>query len=74
MILEGAQQVILKAIHDLQGDSANTVSDAEIAQMTKIALPDVRDCLLTLEDSELISGIRTPAGLTPSSRRRGDWP
>jgi len=71
MELFGAQRLILKSIHDLQGDSANLVSDAQISEMTKIALPDIREWLLTLRDGEWISLIPTTSGFSALIKPKG---
>jgi hypothetical protein len=62
MTLEGAERMVLQAIHDLQGESADYVDDKKIAGKTRIDLRDVRDWLETLEGKELVQRARTTQG------------
>ena len=55
----------------MQGDSGNYVADSRIAEETDLALDDVRNWFLTLQDKELVSIVRGETGLRRSSRRRG---
>jgi DNA-binding IscR family transcriptional regulator len=62
MRLEGAERLILQAILGLQGDSRNYVADSRIAEETDLALDDVRNWFLTLQDKELVSIVRGRPG------------
>jgi hypothetical protein len=59
---EGAERLVLQAIHDLQGESANYVDDKGIADKTRIDLRDVRDWLETLEGKDFIQRALTTDG------------
>jgi predicted transcriptional regulator len=47
--VRGAQRLILQAIMDLSKDSADYVTDAQIAQHTQLALGQVRNWIQTLD-------------------------
>lgn len=64
MRLEGA---ILAA----QGDPGSYVTDARIAQNSDVALDDVRNWLLTLQDKELITVVRGETGLRAFVEAKG---
>ena len=71
MRLEGAERLILQAILGLQGDSGNYVADARIAEETDLALDDVRNWFLTLQDKELVSIVRGETGLRALVEAKG---
>jgi hypothetical protein len=69
--LFGAQILVLQAIQNSPKDSAGFVTDAEVAQSTRIALKDVRDWFETLEGEEYVEAARTESGLSASITARG---
>jgi hypothetical protein len=60
--LFGAQRMVLQAIQDLPKDSAGFVGDSQIAQITHIALNNVRDWVETLEGEGYVEVARTDVG------------
>jgi serine/threonine protein kinase len=62
MKLDGAERMILQAIHDIQGESTNYIDDSQIAAVTRISSRDVRDWLETLEGKDFIQRARTTEG------------
>ena len=62
--LFGAQRLVLQAIQDLPTDAHGIVTDSQIAHGTGIALKDVRDWILTLEDEGYVEFARTMVGLS----------
>ena len=71
MRLVGAQRLVLQTILDVQGDSANYVADAKVAEITQIALSHVRDWFQTLSDEGLISLARTSSGFSANIEAKG---
>jgi hypothetical protein len=71
MKLEGAERLVLQAVLTAQGDSANYVADGRIAQETDLALDDVRNWLVTLQDKELISLVRGETSLKAFVEAKG---
>jgi hypothetical protein len=69
--LYGAQRMVLHALLDVAGQSDRFVEDSSIAHATTIALGDVRNWLLTLEDDEYINLARTEAGYSASITAKG---
>lgn len=62
--LFGGQRMVLQAVYDLPKNNAGSVTDAEIAHSTQLAVTDVRDWIETLEGEGLIDVARTTAGLS----------
>jgi hypothetical protein len=60
--LEGAERMVLQAIHDIPGHLPGYVADSKIADITRIPLPTVRDYLETLEGKGFIQRARTADG------------
>jgi esterase/lipase superfamily enzyme len=66
MRLEEAERKVLQAIHDLQGDSPDSVEDVPIAAAAGMEVPGVRDVLETLWKKGLIQLDRTGQGYRAS--------
>jgi transcription initiation factor IIE alpha subunit len=62
---------VLHAIHDLVKDSAGFVTDADVAERTRMALDDVKDYFLVLEENEHVELARTTAGLSAYVTAKG---
>jgi hypothetical protein len=69
--LFGAQRMVLQTILDLPKDSADDVTDVQIAQSTQIALEAVRNWLETLDGDGNVNIVRTTAGLSNSITAQG---
>ena len=69
--LYGAQRMVLQALLDSQGQTPGFIEDNTIAQVTTIALGDVRNWLETLEGDEYINLARTESGLSASITAKG---
>ncbi len=69
--LFGAQRMVLQAIQDAQGETPNFIEDARIAQTTQIALRDLRDWFLTLDQDEYVDLALTEGGLKASVTAKG---
>ena len=69
--LFGAQRLVLQAILEIQGESQTFVEDARVAEATQIALRNMRDWLLTLDQEELVDLALTKNGLRASVTAKG---
>ena len=69
--LFGAQRLVLQAILDAQGETSAFIEDARIAQATQIALRDMRDWFLTLDQDEYVDLALTEGGLKASVTAKG---
>ena len=69
--LYGGQRFVLLAILDAQGDTQGFVEDTRIAQVTRIALKDVRDWFLTLDQDEYVDLALTGGGLNANITPKG---
>jgi uncharacterized caspase-like protein len=69
--LYGAQRLVLQAIQDAQGETSTFIEDARIAQATQIALRDMRDWLLTLDQEEYVDLALIEGGLKASVTAKG---
>jgi hypothetical protein len=69
--LYGAQGLVLQTILNAQGDSQAFIEDCQIAQLTKIALRDTRDWLLTLDHDEYVDLALTENGLRAAVTAKG---
>ena len=55
MALQGSERKVLHAILREQGDAqAGYVEDSKVAEITSLAIEEVRDCLETLEGKECV--------------------
>ena len=63
--------MVLQGILDAQGDSQAFIEDSRIAQATRIALRDMRDWFLTLDNDELVDLALTENGLSASVNAQG---
>ena len=64
--LYGAQQMVFQAILNAQGETSAYIEDTKVAQVTQIAMRDMRDWLLTLDQEEYIDLTLTDSGLRAS--------
>ena len=69
--LYGAQKMVLQAIQNAQGETSTYIEDSKLTQATQIAMSDMRNWLLTLDQEEYIDLTLTNNGLAPRSRRKG---
>ena len=69
--LYGAQRMVLQAIQDAQGETSAFIEDAEIAQATQVALRDMRDWFLTLDQDEYVDLALTEDGMRASVMPKG---
>jgi hypothetical protein len=69
--LFGAQRMVLRAIQDAQGETSAFIEDAGIAQTTQIALRDMRDWFLTLDQDGYVDLALTEGGLKASVTAKG---
>jgi hypothetical protein len=69
--LFGAQRLVLQAIQDAQGDSQAFIEDTRVAHATQIALRDMRDWFLTLDQDEYVDLALTESGLQASATPKG---
>jgi formylglycine-generating enzyme required for sulfatase activity len=69
--LFGAQRLVLQAIQDSPKDSAGFVTDAQIAQSTKIAIQDIQDWIETLKRQDYVEVAEMTAGLSASITASG---
>ena len=67
----GAQRLVLQAILDAQGGTANFIQDSGLAQTTGLSLVDLRNWLETLEGDEYINLARTQTGFRASITAKG---
>ena len=75
MALRGSQPAILQSINESPKDSAGYVSDEQIARLTRIAIEDVKEWLITLEDDRLVSIARRTDGFWAVMEAKGqiEW-
>ncbi len=70
--LFGAQKMVLQALLDAQGETADYIEDWDLSQATQIALSDMRNWLLTLNHEEYVDlGLTNNdlnASITPKGR------
>src|SRR4051812_12616925 len=69
--LFGAQRMVLQALQDAQGETSAFVEDARIAQVTQIALRDIRDWFLTLDQDEMVDLALAETGFKASINAKG---
>ena len=69
--LFGAQKMVLQAILNAQGETSNYIEDSGLAQATRIALSDMRNWLLTLDQEEYVDLGLTNNGLSASITPKG---
>src|SRR3954462_8468951 len=69
--LFGAQRMVLQTIQDAQGESQAFIEDAKVAQVTQIALRDMRDWFLTLDQDGYVDLALTEGGLQASVTPQG---
>ena len=69
--LIGAQRLVLQAIQDAQGETSAFVEDARISQATQIALRDLRDWFLTLDQDGYVDLALTEGGMKASVTPQG---
>ena len=69
--LYGAQKMVLQAIQNAQGETSNYIDDSKLSQATQIAMSDMRNWLLTLDQEEYIDLTLTNNGLSASITPKG---
>ena len=69
--LFGAQRLVLQTIQDAQGETSAFIEDGRIAQATRIALRDMRDWFLTLDQDGSVDLALTEGGLKASVTPQG---
>jgi len=69
--LYGAQKMVLQAIQNAQGETSNYIEDSKLSQATQIAVSDMRNWLLTLDQEEYIDLTLTNNGLSASITPKG---
>ena len=69
--LYGAQKMVLQAILNAQGETSNYIDDSKLAQATRIAVSDMRNWLLTLDQEEYVDLALTNNGLSASITPKG---
>lgn len=69
--LFGTQRMVLEAIINAQGETSAFIEDAKVAQVTRIALRDMRDWFLTLDQDEYVELALTEGGLKASVTPKG---
>ena len=69
--LYGAQKMVLQAIQNAQGETSNYIDDSKLTQATQIAMSDMRNWLLTLDQEEYIDLTLTNNGLSASITPKG---
>jgi hypothetical protein len=69
--LFGAQRMVLQAIQDAQGETSAFIEDSRVAQTTQIALRDMRDWLLTLDQEGYVDLALTEGGFKASVTPQG---
>ena len=67
----GAQRLVLQALIEAQGDSQAFIKDSRVARTTQIALRDMRDLFLTLDQEEYVDLARNESGLSASVTAKG---
>ncbi len=69
--LFGAQKMVLQAILNAQGETTHYIDDSRLAQATQIAMSDLRNWLLTLDEEEYVDLALTNNGLSASITPKG---
>src|SRR5512135_3111175 len=69
--LYGAQKMVLQAIQNAQGETSNYIDDTKLTQATQIAMSDMRNWLLTLDQEEYVDLALTNNGLSASITPKG---
>lgn len=69
--LYGAQKMVLQAIQNAQGETPNYIDDSKLSQATRIAMSDMRNWLLTLDQEEYVDLALTNNGLSASITPKG---
>ena len=69
--LYGAQKMVLQAIQNAQGETSNYIDDSKLTQATQIAMSDMRNWLLTLDQEEYVDLALTNNGLSASITPKG---
>ncbi|WP_165248058.1 caspase family protein [Paludisphaera soli] len=69
--LFGAQRLVLQAIQEAQGDTTAFIEDAKLARSTQIALRDIRDWFLTMDQDEYVDLALTEGGMKASITPKG---
>ena len=69
--LYGAQKMVLQAILNAQGETSTYIEDSKLAQATEIAMSDMRNWLLTLDQEEYIDLTLTNNGRSASITPKG---
>ena len=69
--LYGAQKMVLQAILNAQGETSTYIDDSKLAQATQIAMSDMRNWLLTLDQEEYVDLALTNNGLSASITPKG---
>ena len=69
--LYGAQKLVLQAIQNAQGETSNYIDDWKLCQATQIAMSDMRNWLLTLDQEEYVDLALTNKGLSASITSKG---
>ena len=69
--LYGAQRMVLQAILNAQGETSTYIEDSKLTQATQIAMSDMRNWLLTLDQEEYIDLSLTNNGLSASITPKG---
>ena len=69
--LYGAQKMVLQAIQNAQGETSTYIEDSKLAEATQIAMSDMRNWLLTLDQEEYVDIALTNNGLSASITPKG---
>ena len=69
--LYGAQKMVLQAILNAQGETSTYIEDSKLTQATQIAMSDMRNWLLTLDQEEYVDLALTNNGLSASITPKG---
>lgn len=69
--LYGAQKMVMQAIQNAQGETFNYIDDSKLSQATRIAMSDMRNWLLTLDQEEYVDLALTNNGLSASITPKG---
>ena len=69
--LTGVQRMVLQAIHELPKNATGFVTDAQIAQGTRITLADVRDSIEILEGDGIVDVVRREEDLSAAINASG---
>jgi hypothetical protein len=71
MKLEGGERLVLKKLIDLQGNTQEYIEDIRLADMTKMAVHDVRLWLETLEGKGFVERTRLSEGVSAYATAKG---